>query len=42
MSALLMKSEGIETTFFWYVSAMGALAFLVSLLLHKRGKGIRL
>ena len=40
--ALLMKREGIETTFFWYVSAMGALAFLVSLLLHKRGKGIRL
>ncbi|MBS6438539.1 MULTISPECIES: MFS family transporter [Pantoea] len=40
--ALLMKQQGIETTFFWYVSAMGALAFLVSLLLHKRGKGIKL
>ena len=40
--ALLMKKQGIETTFFWYVSAMGAVAFLVSLLLHKRGKGIKL
>jgi len=37
-----MKKQGIETTFFWYVSAMGAVAFLVSLLLHKRGKGIKL
>ncbi|RPE02362.1 MFS transporter [Candidatus Pantoea deserta] len=40
--ALLLKQQGVETTFFWYVSAMGALAFLVSLLLHKRGKGIKL
>lgn len=40
--ALLMKQQGIETTFFWYVSAMGAVAFLVSLLLHRRGKGIKL
>ncbi|MEZ3499552.1 MFS family transporter [Pantoea sp. KPR_PJ] len=40
--ALLLKQQGIETTFFWYVSAMGALAFLVSLLLHKRGQGIKL
>ena len=40
--ALLMKQQGIETTFFWYVSAMGAVAFVVSLLLHKRGKGIQL
>lgn len=40
--ALLMKQQGIETTFFWYVSAMGAVAFLVSLLLHKRGKGMKL
>ncbi|NYS28184.1 MULTISPECIES: MFS family transporter [unclassified Pantoea] len=40
--ALLMKQQGIETSFFWYVSAMGAVAFLVSLLLHKRGKGIKL
>ena len=40
--ALLMKYQGIETSFFWYVSAMGAVAFLVSLLLHKRGKGIKL
>ena len=40
--ALLMKQQGIETTFFWYVSAMGAVAFLVSMLLHRRGKGIKL
>jgi MHS family alpha-ketoglutarate permease-like MFS transporter len=37
-----MKHKGMETTFFWYVSAMGALAFLVSLLLHRHGKGIKL
>ena len=40
--ALSLKAAGSETTFFWYVSAMGAVAFLVSLLLHRRGKGIRL
>jgi len=40
--ALLMKHNGMETTFFWYVSIMGALAFLVSLLLHRHGKGIKL
>ncbi|MEB5974594.1 MFS family transporter [Pantoea dispersa] len=40
--ALLLKKQGIETTFFWYVSAMGALAFLVSLMLHRKGKGIAL
>lgn len=40
--ALLMKQQGIESTFFWYVSAMGAVAFLVSLSLHKRGKEIKL
>ncbi|MBW1216263.1 metabolite/H+ symporter [Pantoea allii] len=40
--ALLMKHNGMETTFFWYVSVMGALAFLVSLLLHRHGKGIKL
>ncbi|MDY0926481.1 MFS family transporter [Pantoea trifolii] len=40
--ALLLKREGIETSFFWYVSAMGALAFLVSLMLHRKGKGIAL
>lgn len=40
--ALLLKKEGIETSFFWYVSAMGALAFLVSLMLHRKGKGISL
>nr|WP_024965489.1 MFS transporter [Pantoea sp. IMH] len=40
--ALLLKGMGNETSFFWYVSAMGAIAFLVSLMLHPKGKGIRL
>lgn len=40
--ALLLKSMGIETAFFWYVSGMGAIAFLVSLMLHRKGKGIKL
>lgn len=40
--ALLMKKLGMESSFFWYVSAMGAVAFLVSLMLHKKGKGIQL
>ena len=41
-AALSLKSIGFETAFFWYVTAMGALAFLVSLMLHRKGKGIRL
>ncbi|MBK0001731.1 MFS transporter [Erwinia sp. S38] len=40
--ALSLKAVGSETTFFWYVSLMGAVAFLVSLMLHKRGKGLKL
>jgi len=40
--ALSLKSVGFETAFFWYVTAMGAVAFLVSLTLHRKGKGIRL
>lgn len=40
--ALTLKHQGIETSFFWYVSAMGALAFVVSLMLHRRGKGVAL
>lgn len=40
--ALSLKSAGIETTFFWYVTAFCALAFIVSLMLHRKGKGIRL
>jgi len=40
--ALSLKAVGNETTFFWYVSLMGAIAFLVSLMLHKRGKGLKL
>ncbi|PDO87315.1 MFS transporter [Kosakonia pseudosacchari] len=40
--ALSLKSVGFESSFFWYVTVMGALAFLVSLMLHRKGKGIRL
>ncbi|MFS2221920.1 MFS transporter [Pantoea sp. B65] len=40
--ALSLKAAGHETSFFWYVSAMAAVAFVVSLLLHRRGKGITL
>ncbi|MBS1203433.1 MAG: alpha-ketoglutarate transporter [Proteobacteria bacterium] len=40
--ALSLKSFGVETVFFWYVTVLGALAFLVSLMLHRKGKGIRL
>lgn len=40
--ALSLKAAGGEEKFFWYVSAMGAVAFLVSLLLHKKGKGMTL
>ncbi|MEI7065189.1 MFS transporter [Dickeya chrysanthemi] len=40
--ALSLKSLGMEESFFWYVSLMGALAFLVSLGLHHKGKGEKL
>lgn len=40
--ALSLKSVGMESSFFWYVTAMAALAFLVSLMLHRKGKGLRL
>ncbi|MEM0673662.1 MULTISPECIES: MFS transporter [Dickeya] len=40
--ALSLKSLGTEESFFWYVSLMGALAFLVSLGLHHKGKGEKL
>lgn len=40
--ALSLKAAGSETSFFWYVSAMGGIAFLVSLMLHRRGNGIKL
>ena len=40
--ALSLKSVGFETAFFWYVTLMGAVAFIVSLMLHRKGKGIRL
>lgn len=40
--ALSLKSAGIESAFFWYVTATGVLAFVISLMLHCKGKGIRL
>ncbi|QDX31093.1 MFS transporter [Dickeya poaceiphila] len=40
--ALSLKSLGTEESFFWYVSLMSALAFLVSLGLHHKGKGEKL
>lgn len=40
--ALSLKSIGLESAFFWYVTLMGAVAFLVSLMLHRKGKGLRL
>ena len=40
--ALSLKSVGIETAFFWYVTALCGIAFIVSLMLHRKGKGIRL
>jgi MHS family alpha-ketoglutarate permease-like MFS transporter len=40
--ALSFKSWGIENVFFWYVSGMALLAFIVSLMLHSKGKEIQL
>ncbi|MTD37856.1 MFS transporter [Erwinia sp. CPCC 100877] len=40
--ALSLKSLNSESSFFWYVSIMGAVSFLVSLLLHRKGKGMKL
>ncbi|MEH2922714.1 MFS transporter [Samsonia erythrinae] len=40
--ALSLKSFGMETVFFWYVSVMGAVAFIVSLTLHRKDKGMKL
>ncbi|QCR37017.1 MFS family transporter [Nissabacter sp. SGAir0207] len=40
--ALSLKSWGIENVFFWYVSGMALLAFLVSMSLHRKGKEIQL
>ncbi|MRS14611.1 MFS transporter [Enterobacteriaceae bacterium RIT691] len=40
--ALSLKSIGFESAFFWYVTLLSALAFLVSLMLHRKGKGLRL
>lgn len=40
--ALSLKSIGMENAFYWYVTVMAAIAFLVSLMLHGKGKGLRL
>lgn len=40
--ALSLKSVGSENSFFWYVTVMTAVAFLVSLMLHSKGKGVKL
>lgn len=40
--ALSLKSAGIETTFFWYVSAMCLMAMFVSLLLNRKGKEVQM
>ena len=40
--ALSLKSVGVEHVFYWYVTVMSAIAFLVSLMLHRKGKGLRL
>ncbi|MGS8713317.1 alpha-ketoglutarate transporter, partial [Salmonella enterica subsp. enterica serovar Infantis] len=40
--ALSLKSGGMESSFFLYVTGMAVLAFLVSLMLHRKGKGLRL
>ncbi|MFM2510397.1 hypothetical protein ACI50M_01155, partial [Escherichia coli] len=37
-----LTSIGMETAFFWYVTLMAVVAFLVSLMLHRKGKGMRL
>ncbi|MGQ7187861.1 hypothetical protein ACUODJ_33865, partial [Escherichia sp. HC-CC] len=31
-----------RSAFFWYVTLMAVVAFLVSLMLHRKGKGMRL
>ena len=40
--ALSFKAAGSETSFFWYVSLLAAVTFAVSLLLHRRGQGLKL
>lgn len=40
--ALSLKAAGHETWFFWYVSGLGAVALLVSLMLHRKGQGMKL
>ncbi len=40
--ALVLKDAGTESSFFWYVSVMGAISFLIALGLHRKNKGIEL
>ncbi|BDH44858.1 alpha-ketoglutarate permease [Salmonella enterica subsp. enterica serovar Choleraesuis] len=40
--ALSFKSWNMENAFFWYVTAMAAISLLVSLMLHRKGQGIKL
>ncbi len=40
--ALSLKSIEMETAFFWYVTLMAVVAFLVSLMLHRKGRGCAL
>ena len=40
--ALTLKDVGTESAFFWYVSVMGAISFLIALGLHRKNKGIEL
>ncbi|WP_186821275.1 hypothetical protein [Candidatus Erwinia dacicola] len=42
LGGAVAESGRQQTSFFWYVSGMGAVAFLVSLMLHRRGKGLKL
>ncbi len=40
--ALTLKDVGTESSFFWYVSVMGVISFLIALGLHRKNKGIEL
>ncbi len=40
--ALSLKSAGMENAFYWYVTVMAAIAFRSPLMLHGKGKGLRL
>lgn len=40
--ALSFKSLNMESAFFWYVTVLGAISLLVSLMLHRKGQGLKL